>query len=133
MAAFPTRARAVVVGGGIMGCSTVYHLAKMGWKDVVLLERAQLTSGSTWHAAGLVGQLRSSATITQLLGHSVALYDSLEAETGQATGWKMTGGLKLACRGGRNARCGRRAARNGPCPSRSRRRLRRWRRCRPAR
>ncbi len=97
MAAFPTRARAVVVGGGIMGCSTAYHLAKMGWKDVVLLERAQLTSGSTWHAAGLVGQLRSSATITQLLGHSVALYESLEAETGQATGWKMTGGLKLAC------------------------------------
>ncbi|MFQ5806167.1 MAG: FAD-dependent oxidoreductase [Phycisphaerae bacterium] len=97
MTAFPTQARVVVVGGGIMGCSTAYYLAKMGWKEVVLLERAQLTSGATWHAAGLVGQLRSSATITQLLGHSVALYDTLEAETGHATGWKMSGGLRLAC------------------------------------
>ena len=97
MTAIPTQARAVVIGGGIVGCSTAYHLAKLGWKDVVLLERAKLTSGSTFHAAGLVGQLRSSANITQLLGHSVALYAALEAETGLATGWRMTGGLRLAC------------------------------------
>ncbi len=94
---FPTSARVVVVGGGIMGCSTAYHLAKLGWPDVVVLERAQLSSGSTFHAAGLVGQLRTSASITQLLGRSVALYDLIEAETGQATGWKKSGGLRLAC------------------------------------
>ena len=93
----PTQARVVIIGGGIIGCSTAYHLAKNGWTDVVLLERAKLTSGSTWHAAGLVGQLRSSANITQLLKYSVELYDTLEAETGQATGWKMNGGLRLAC------------------------------------
>ena len=97
MSSFPSHARVVVVGGGIMGCSTAYHLAKAGWKDVVLLERAQLTCGSTFHAAGLVGQLRSSARITRLLGDSVALYESLEAETGFATGWKRCGGLRLAC------------------------------------
>ncbi len=96
-AELPTQARVVIVGGGIMGCSTAYHLAKMGWSDVLLLERAKITSGSTWHAAGLVGQLRAQAGITQLLGHSVALYDRIEAETGQATGWKMNGGLRLAC------------------------------------
>jgi 4-methylaminobutanoate oxidase (formaldehyde-forming) len=94
---FPTQARAIVVGGGIMGCSTAYHLAKLGWTDVVLLERARLTSGSTFHAAGLVGQLRSSASITRLLGESVSLYQRLEQETGQATGWKCNGGLRLAC------------------------------------
>ncbi|MDR3505704.1 MAG: FAD-dependent oxidoreductase [Acidocella sp.] len=93
---FPTQARAVIVGGGIIGCSTAYHLAKLGW-EVVLLERHRLTSGSTWHAAGLVGQLRTSANITQLLGESVKVYRSLEAETGLATGWKMNGGLRLAC------------------------------------
>ena len=79
-----------------MGCSTAYHLSRLGW-DVVLLERAKLTSGTTCHAAGLVGQLRSSANITQLLGYSVDLYKTLEQETGQATGWKMNGGLRLAC------------------------------------
>ena len=97
MAAFPKRARAVVIGGGIVGCSTAYHLAAEGWTDTVLVESGQLSSGSTWHAAGLVGQLRSNANITQLLGHSVAIYDRLEKETGQATGWKMNGGLRLAC------------------------------------
>ena len=97
MANFPSQARVVIIGGGIIGCSTAYHLAKLGWKDVVLLERNKLTSGSTWHAAGLVGQLRSSANITQLLGESVKLYRALEAETGLATGWKMNGGLRLAC------------------------------------
>ncbi|SHE63256.1 4-methylaminobutanoate oxidase (formaldehyde-forming) [Litoreibacter ascidiaceicola] len=97
MSTFPTSAKAVVIGGGIVGCSTAYHLAKLGWTDVVLLERQKLTSGTTFHAAGLVGQLRSNANITQLLGYSVDLYNTLEKETGQATGWKMNGGLRLAC------------------------------------
>ena len=97
MSRFPSQARVVVVGGGIIGCSTAYHLAKLGCPDVLLLERAKLTSGSTHHAAGLVGQLRTSAGITQLLGHSVAIYNSIEEETGLATGWKMNGGLRLAC------------------------------------
>ncbi|HEY9212929.1 MAG TPA: FAD-dependent oxidoreductase, partial [Ancylobacter sp.] len=79
------------------GASTAYHLAKLGFRDVVLLEKHKLTSGSTFHAAGLVGQLRSNAGITQLLGESVKLYRTLEAETGLATGWKMNGGLRLAC------------------------------------
>ncbi|GLK81361.1 GcvT family protein [Methylopila turkensis] len=97
MTDLPSSARIVVIGGGIVGCSTAYHLAKLGAGEVLLLERGRLTSGSTWHAAGLVGQLRSSANITQLLGDSVKLYKSLEAETGLATGWKMNGGLRLAC------------------------------------
>jgi 4-methylaminobutanoate oxidase (formaldehyde-forming) len=97
MAELPTQARAVVIGGGIVGCSTAYHLAKLGWTDTIVIERHKLTSGSTHHAAGLVGQLRSSANITQLLGHSVALYNALEAETGLASGWQMNGGLRLAC------------------------------------
>ena len=92
----PAASKVVIIGGGIIGCSTAYHLAKMG-VEVVLLERKKLTSGTTFHAAGLVGQLRSSANITQLLGYSVDLYKRLEAETGQATGWKMNGGLRLAC------------------------------------
>ncbi|TAL89599.1 MAG: FAD-binding oxidoreductase, partial [Rhodanobacter sp.] len=94
---FPSQARAVIIGGGIIGCSIAYHLGKLGWRDTLLIERHKLSSGSTFHAAGLVGQLRTSASITQLLGHSVALYNSLEAETGLATGWKMNGGLRLAC------------------------------------
>ncbi|MBL4928139.1 GcvT family protein [Fuscibacter oryzae] len=92
----PTSSKVVVIGGGIVGCSTAYHLARMG-VEVVLLERKKLTSGTTFHAAGLVGQLRTSANITQLLGYSVDLYKRLEAETGQATGWKMNGGMRLAC------------------------------------
>ncbi|MSP83756.1 MAG: FAD-dependent oxidoreductase [Alphaproteobacteria bacterium] len=94
---FPDQARIVVIGGGIIGCSVAYHLAKFGCKDVVLLEKHKVTSGSTWHAAGAIGQLRANANITRLLGHSVALYGALEAETGQATGWKMNGSLRLAC------------------------------------
>ena len=97
MTELPSSARVVVIGGGIVGCSTAYHLAKLGWTDTVLVEKHMLTSGSTFHAAGLVGQLRTSANITQLLGNSVELYRTLEAETGQATGWKMNGGLRLAC------------------------------------
>ncbi len=97
MAELPSTAKAVVIGGGIVGCSVAYHLGKLGWTDTVLLERKKLTSGTTFHAAGLVGQLRTSANITQLLGHSVALYRTLEQETGLQTGWKMNGGLRLAC------------------------------------
>ncbi|MCC7017593.1 MAG: GcvT family protein [Rhodospirillales bacterium] len=93
----PTQARAVVIGGGIVGCSVAYHLAHLGWRDTVLLERGKLTCGSTFHAAGLVGQLRSNANVTRMLTESVALYKRLEAETGQATGWKMAGSLRLAC------------------------------------
>ncbi len=97
MADLPGTARAVIIGGGIIGCSTAYHMGKLGWTDTVLLERKKLTSGTTFHAAGLVGQLRTSANITQLLGYSVELYKRLEAETGLQTGWKMNGGLRLAC------------------------------------
>ncbi|MEZ7975031.1 MAG: FAD-dependent oxidoreductase, partial [SAR324 cluster bacterium] len=93
----PDQAQIIVIGGGIIGCSVAYHLAKNGAKDVLLLERGQLTCGSTFHAAGLVGQLRNSANITKVLKNSVELYSSIEVETGQATGWKMNGGLRLAC------------------------------------
>ncbi len=93
----PDRAQIVVIGGGIIGCSTAYHLARDHKADVVLLEQGKLTGGSTWHAAGLVGQLRSSASITQTLKYSVELYRNLAAETGLETGWKMTGCLRLAC------------------------------------
>jgi 4-methylaminobutanoate oxidase (formaldehyde-forming) len=93
---FPTHADVVVIGGGIIGCSTAYHLAKHHKMSVVLLEQNRITSGSTWHAAGLVGQLRSSASITQVLKYSVDLYKKLDAETGLETGWKMTGCLRLA-------------------------------------
>ncbi len=89
-------ARVVIIGGGIVGCSTAYHLTKMGWQDVVILEKGELTSGSTWHAAGLVGQLRAERNITRMLQYSVSLYDQLEAETGLTTGWKMSGCLHLA-------------------------------------
>jgi len=97
MSTLPSSAKIVIVGGGIVGCSVAYHLGKMGLTDVLLIERGRLTCGSTWHAAGLVGQLRTSANITQLLGYSVELYDRLEKETGLATGWKRNGGLRLAC------------------------------------
>jgi len=93
---FPSHAEIVVIGGGIIGCSVAYHLARDHKADVVLLERGRLTGGSTWHAAGLVGQLRSSASVTQVLRYSVDLYTKLAAETGLETGWKMTGCLRLA-------------------------------------
>lgn len=92
----PESARAVIIGGGIVGASTAYHLAQLGWQDVILLERAKLTSGSTFHAAGMVGQLRSDANVTKLIQYSVALYDRLEDELGMSTGWRMTGGLRVA-------------------------------------
>ena len=95
-AGLPDRAAIVVIGGGIVGCSTAYHLARDHKADVVLIDKGKLTGGSTWHAAGLVGQLRSSASITQVLRYSVELYKKLEAETGLATGWRETGCLRLA-------------------------------------
>ncbi|WP_018407214.1 GcvT family protein [Methylocystis rosea] len=96
MTDLPRSAQIVIIGGGIVGCSVAYHLAKRG-VETLLLERHQLSSGSTWHAAGLIGQLRTNANITKLLGYSVELYDRLEAETGYATGWRRNGGLRLAC------------------------------------
>src|ERR1700687_1100368 len=90
------KTRNVIIGGGVIGCSIAYHLAKRGVRDVVLLERLQLTHGATWHAAGLVGQLRSSSNLTRLMRYSAELYGKLEAETGQATGWHGVGSLRLA-------------------------------------
>jgi len=89
-------ARVVIVGGGIVGASVAYHLTKLGWRDVMLLEQGSLSGGTTWHAAGLVGQLRSSSNFTQLIRYSVDLYSRLEAETGQATGWKRCGSVSVA-------------------------------------
>ncbi|MGH8832527.1 MAG: GcvT family protein [Polaromonas sp.] len=94
--AIPSHARVVVVGGGIIGCSTAYHLTKLGWTDVVLLEQGQLSCGTTWHAAGLVGQLRSQESMTKLIRYSTKLYSELEAETGLGTGWKNCGSLSVA-------------------------------------
>ncbi len=91
-----TRARAVVIGGGVGGCSILYWLARLGWEDVVLVERADLTSGSTFHSAGLVGQLRSSLALTKMMMNSVDLYRSLEEEVGLETGWREVGSLRLA-------------------------------------
>jgi len=90
------RARAVVIGGGVGGCSILYWLARVGWDDVVLVERAELTSGSTFHSAGLVGQLRGSLSLTKMMMSSVDLYRSLEDEVGLETGWKEVGSLRLA-------------------------------------
>jgi glycine cleavage system aminomethyltransferase T/glycine/D-amino acid oxidase-like deaminating enzyme len=92
----PARARIVVVGGGIAGCSTAYHLAKLGEKDVLLLEQGKLTCGTTWHAAGLVGQMRPNRTMTQMSRYGIELYSTLEAETGLATGWKRCGSVNVA-------------------------------------
>ena len=89
-------ARVVIVGGGIVGASVAYHLTQLGWRDVVLLEQGSLSCGTTWHAAGLVGQLRSSSNFTQLIRYSADLYSRLEAETGQATGWKRCGSVSVA-------------------------------------
>ncbi len=90
-------AEIIIIGGGIVGCSIAYQLARMGKKDVLLIEKSGLTQGATWHAAGLVGQLRSSRNLTRVLQKSVEVYSSLEAETGQAVDWKQVGSLRLAC------------------------------------
>ncbi|WP_300435385.1 FAD-dependent oxidoreductase [uncultured Mameliella sp.] len=92
----PTKARAVIIGGGVIGCSLAYHLTKLGWTDVVLLERKQLTSGTTWHAAGLIAQLRASANMTRLAKYSQELYGRLEEETGIATGFRRVGSITAA-------------------------------------
>ncbi|MDZ7651265.1 MAG: FAD-dependent oxidoreductase [Burkholderiaceae bacterium] len=92
----PAAAQVVIIGGGIMGCSVAYHLAQLGVKDVVLLEQGRLTSGTTWHAAGLVGQLRNHESMTRLIRYSTDLYARLEAETGLGTGWKPCGSLAVA-------------------------------------
>jgi glycine cleavage system T protein len=92
----PPKARAVIIGGGVSGCSVAYHLTKLGWTDVVLLERKQLTSGTTWHAAGLIGQLRGSQNMTRLAKYSADLYVKLEAETGVATGMRQVGSISVA-------------------------------------
>ena len=90
-------ARVVVIGGGVVGVSTLYHLTKKGWSDVVLCERTELTAGSTWHAAGLLPLFNMSYAVGQLHKYSVDLYKGLEAETGQAVGFHVTGNLRLAC------------------------------------
>src|SRR5207237_6037946 len=92
----PDRARVVIMGGGVCGTSIAYHLTQRGWRDVVLLERSQLTSGSTFHSAGLVGQLRSTMPLTRLMMESVALYGRLKDETGVDVGWRPVGSLRLA-------------------------------------
>ena len=95
-ALLPSQVCIVVIGGGAVGCSIAYHLAKAGQRDVLVLEKSGLTHGSTWHAAGLVGQLRSKRNLTRLMQYSAQLYGRLEAETGQATEWKPVGSLRLA-------------------------------------
>ena len=97
----PSHARVVIVGGGVVGASIAYHLTKLGWSDVVLLERKRLTSGTTWHAAGLVGQLRATMNLTKLAQYTTGLYAGLEAETGVATGFKQNGSISLATTGER--------------------------------
>ena len=92
-----SHARVVVIGGGVNGASILYHLAKKGWTDVVLVERTELTAGSTWHAAGLLPLFNMSYSVGQLHQYSVELYKTLEAETGQAVGFHGTGNLRLAC------------------------------------
>ena len=92
----PRHARAVIIGGGIIGTSVAYHLTRLGWREIVLLEQGSLSGGTTWHAAGLVGQLRSTANFTRLIRYSAELYERLEAETGKATGFRRCGSLSVA-------------------------------------
>src|SRR5215510_8941378 len=92
----PAHARVVVIGGGIVGCSVAYHLTKLGWRDVVLLERREISCGTKWHAAGLVGQLRATHNLTRLAKYGADLYEGLEAETGQATGFRRPGSISVA-------------------------------------
>ena len=97
----PQNASAVIVGGGVAGCSVAYHLAKYGWKDVVLVERDQLTSGTTWHAAGLVSQLGPTAAVTKIRKYTTDLYKELEKKLGFSAGLKLNGALSIATTKGR--------------------------------
>lgn len=96
MISVPSHAKVVVIGGGVIGCSIAYHLTKLGWGDIVLLERNELTSGSTFHSAGLIGQLRSNINLTRMARYSIDLYKALSQETGQDTGWHEVGSVRLA-------------------------------------
>src|SRR4051794_597232 len=89
----PTGAKVVIVGGGIIGCSVAYHLTKLGWQDVVVLEQNQLGGGTTWHAAGLIGRLRTTNSMTRINKYSAELYAGLERETGHSVGWKQVGSI----------------------------------------
>jgi glycine/D-amino acid oxidase-like deaminating enzyme len=93
---FDRHARIVIVGGGAIGCAVAYALTRRGERDILLLEKSQITSGCTWHAAGLVGQLRGRKNLTRLMQNSVAVFDRLEAEAGQAIDWRKVGSLRLA-------------------------------------
>ncbi|HZX53958.1 MAG TPA: FAD-dependent oxidoreductase [Ilumatobacteraceae bacterium] len=92
----PNRAQVVIIGGGVVGCSVAYHLARRGWTDVVLLERNQLTSGTTWHAAGLITTARPTSAMRRVVKRSIEVFETLEADTGLSTGWEQTGTLHLA-------------------------------------
>ncbi len=94
----PSRARVVIIGGGVIGASVAYHLTAVGWTDLLLLEQGQLSCGSTWHAAGLVGQLRATESGTRLVQYSTELYSRLEEETGQSTGFRRCGGVTVGPR-----------------------------------
>ncbi|MDX2483268.1 MAG: FAD-dependent oxidoreductase [Pseudodonghicola sp.] len=110
MTDLPPHARVVIIGGGVVGCSVAYHLSKLGWQDVVLLERKQLTSGTTWHAAGLIAQLRATANMTKLAKYSQELYGELEGETGVATGFRRVGSITVALTEARREELWRQAA-----------------------
>ena len=97
----PKSTKAIVIGGGVAGCSSAYHLAKFGWKDVILLERDQLTSGTTWHAAGLVSQLGPTAAVTKIRKYTTDLYKELEKKIGFSSGLKLNGALSIATTEGR--------------------------------
>ena len=105
----PSHAQVVIIGGGIHGCSVAYHLAREGWKDVVLLERKQLTSGTTWHAAGLVGQLQGSHATTAMAKYGIELLEQIEAETGQNPGYRRSGSISIAVNEERHAELKRKA------------------------
>ena len=105
----PKRTQIVIIGGGIHGCSVAYHLAKQGWRDVVLLERKQLTSGTTWHAAGLVGQLQGSHATTGFAKYGIELLQEIESETGQNPGFRQSGSISIATNGERLAELKRKA------------------------
>src|SRR6266851_486278 len=92
----PAESKVVIVGGGVIGTSVAYHLTKLGWKDVVLLEQGQLGGGTSWHAAGLVGRLRTSNSMTRINKYTVELYSQLQQETGHSVGWKQVGSLIVA-------------------------------------